>query len=80
MMLYGPAFSDEKLIKIAYALEQLINIRQQRLPIIFPSTDLVDIVKREPHLRGDPRVLQHVLGAQRPGIPDGHGDLENLTA
>ena len=65
------------------------HIRQQRSPIIFPSTDLVDIVKREPHLRGDPRITQHVLGAQRPGISkfsnndyetDGHGNLGNLTA
>ena len=89
MMVYGPAFSEEKLIKIAYALEQLTNVRQQRSPIILPSTDLADIVKREPHLRGDPRVLQHVLGAQMPGISkisnndyetDGHGNSENGKA
>ena len=89
MMLYGPAFSEQKLIKIAYALEQLTNVRQQRSPFILPSTDLADIMEREPHLRGDPRVLQHVLGAQMPGVSklfinghetDGHGKFEDGRA
>ena len=76
-MIYGAAFSEQKLISIAYALEQLTNVRQQRSPVIHPSTDLKDILGRDPHMRGEPHILQKVLGTQVSGpLEDSRDDIE----
>lgn len=71
MMLYGAAFSEEKLIKIAYAFEQLTNVRQQYLPVTLPSTDLIDVVSQGSNLRGDSKLLGTKFGMYFSGASEG---------
>lgn len=47
----GRACSEQTLIRIAYAFEQLTLVRGQRKPYITPAHDLGDIVQAT-HLRG----------------------------
>ncbi|PHH91425.1 hypothetical protein CDD83_519 [Cordyceps sp. RAO-2017] len=42
----GPAFSEKALIGMAYAFEQQTQIRTKVKPIISPSTELVDVLRK----------------------------------
>lgn len=42
LTIYGKPFSEETLVRIAYAHEQLGGVRNQRQPIKIPSTELGD--------------------------------------
>jgi len=42
----GRAWSEEKLVGLAYAFEQLTKVGSERKPIILPKTELKDIVKK----------------------------------
>lgn len=40
----GPAFSEETLVRVAYAFEQLSQVRDKVSPYKLPATELKDII------------------------------------
>lgn len=42
----GCAYSEEKLIGLAYAFEQLTQVAVQRAPIVLPTIELINIVSK----------------------------------
>jgi amidase len=46
LLVTGGAFSEETLIRIAYAFEQLTHVRDQREPYIAPASDLANVLAK----------------------------------
>ena len=44
LCIIGRAFSEEVLICIAYAFEQLTQVRNQRQPFLVPTTEIGDVL------------------------------------